>query len=341
MTSLAIVLLFLAIPIIGLVVAKFLSYEVSIIEVLVGIALEAALMCCLWFGGTYLSARDVQILNGEVLSKQQETVSCEHSYKCNCSTDDKGNETCQTCHEHFFDYDWVVNTSISNITIPRVDRQGEDEPPRFTKVIIGEPASVEVSYVNYIKASKHSIFNSGEDEAPLLAYPTVYDYYRADHAFEVGKSGADLAKYRTAMASMLKTLSPNKEANVILVFTPADPASIKENLEKAWAKKNDIVIYLRVKDSKIAYVDASAMSKTSKYLQMLRDSLLDKGVSDIKGVVDAVFLSVMKGYERRPMQEFEYLKYSISPPLWVLIMMGVLSIFGTVGLVILFHHTDW
>ena len=169
----------------------------------------------------------------------------------------------------------------------------------------------------------------------------MYDYYRARHVFEFGKSKVNLSAYNTVWNKKLINLSPSKQANAILVFTPADPAGLKENLEKHWSKKNDIVVLLRVVNDEITYVDALAMSKTSKYLQLLRDSLLGMKASNIKGVTDNIEISILKGYERRPMEEFAYLKYSISPPWWIYLLMGIFSIGGTIGLIVLFHRTDW
>src|SRR5574342_424492 len=112
------------------------------------------------------NTHDVEVWNGVVTGKEQNTVSCSHSYQCNCRQSCTGSgknqsctTVCDTCYEHSHDYDWDVYTSINDtITIDRVDRQGVNEPSLWTAVKMGEPVSVTHSYKNYIKASPGTLF---------------------------------------------------------------------------------------------------------------------------------------------------------------------------------------
>ena len=82
---------------------------------------------------------DRETFNGTVVSKEKDRVSCEHSYDCFCYESCSGSgenqtchQVCQTCYEHSYDYSWRVHSDIGSLTISRIDRQGVNEPPRWT-----------------------------------------------------------------------------------------------------------------------------------------------------------------------------------------------------------------
>ena len=124
-------------------------------------------VCLLAVGGWFMF-RDSQFqatewLNGEVVSKQPEHVSCSHSYEGPCNSwDDKGNCTGhETLYEHSYDQNWYVYTNYNfdgygKIEIPRVDRQGLSEPPEFTAVNVGDPWSSLHPFPSWIKPSGDS-----------------------------------------------------------------------------------------------------------------------------------------------------------------------------------------
>ena len=101
---------------------------------------------------------DQEIYNGEVTGKEKTRVSCEHSYSCNCRESCSGSgstrscsTTCDTCYEHSYDVDWRVKTSVHEFNIQRINRQGTQEPPRWTKVTVGQPTAFVYKFTNYIR----------------------------------------------------------------------------------------------------------------------------------------------------------------------------------------------
>src|SRR5208282_20480 len=123
--------------------------QVGVVALFVGVALA-----CVYEGRTY----DTEVWNGQVTEREHHHVSCEHSYECNCYTDDKGNRHCSTCYEHLYDVDWTVHASTGEaIDIAREDRQGLTEPKRWDAVFPGEPFESKHHFTNYILANPDSV----------------------------------------------------------------------------------------------------------------------------------------------------------------------------------------
>ncbi len=206
--------------------------------------------------GTYqagLKSRmhDQQFLNGVVTSKEWDRVSCSHSYTCNCRTDSKGNTSCDTCYEHSFDYDWNVYTNAGKgsdamFTIARIDRQGNNEPPRWSAVRIGEPVALERSFDNYVLAAPDSIFHRVAGKRKMPSYPEGFDYSRANRLITDGVTVPDADAWNTHLSDMLARLGPVKQANVVVVITRDSSPNYAEELRNQWlgGKKNDTVVVI-------------------------------------------------------------------------------------------------
>lgn len=117
------------------------TLKITAILTVGSVALQSLLYVTLTLG----KAADVELLNGYVTGKERDVVSCSHSYECMCyyteSCSGSGTSRsctrtrhCSTCYEHSYDVDWDVHTTVGNLTIDRIDRQGLDQPPRWTAV---------------------------------------------------------------------------------------------------------------------------------------------------------------------------------------------------------------
>lgn len=301
---------------------------------------------------------DVQVLNGEVINKQRVTVSCEHSYSCNCRTVTSGsgkNQTtstvCDTCYEHTHDYSWVLFTNIDEktINIERVDRQGVNEPPRFSAARVGEPVAITDSFTNYVKAAPESLFNEYREHAmkwAVPAYPNeIYDYHRVDRVLSVGAKipNADYRKWSNQLSDTLKALGPNKQANVVILVTDNPDPRYTFSVKSAWlgGKQNDVVLVVGVPDGKkIAWAGVFSWSKNGMLDIALRDSVMDIGDFDFDKVLSATVHNVNQHFQRRSMDEYAYLKSEIKPATWVLILAWILSIGLPTGLCIWMHMED-
>lgn len=338
-----IALILFIIPLIWIVFAKFYfhhQYSWKEAGVQFGISiLSTALLTSMTYAALHSKAMDTEILNGEVRSKYNERVSCSHSYRCNCveNTDSNGNKTevCQTCYYHPFDINWVVDTTIGNLEISRINSQGTLEPPRYTRVEIGEPASLQNSYSNFVKANPDSIFNTSnfahlvDNNYDLPNYPEVHDYYRVNRVLVTDPSlPKNIYRQLNESISMeLRKLGHEKEVNVVLVLTSEESTDYAKALEYKWlgGKKNDVVIVMGISEyPSINWVKSFGWSSTNRIYLSIEDSFQNK---DLDTETFAVQLSTLirEHYTRRPFEEFKYLMDEMSPPLWSVIIAFILN----------------
>jgi hypothetical protein len=342
-TALEILLLLLIVPLGWPFIAKAVwGHEYSFQELVLNIVLASALAAGMWGAGRYAQMRDVEIINGAITAKTRETVSCEHSYSCNCTRNSEGKESCQTCYRHFNDYDWILHTSAAGekIEISRVDEQGSDEPPRYTRAKIGDPVAVEHAHVNYVKAASGSLFHDkGEvlTSLPIPEYPnSVFDYHYVNRAITVGGVNVpDLAQWNEDIAMALRALGPKKEVNFVVVFANTDNPNYAQALERAWlgGKKNDVIVVLGTpKYPEIGWVRVLSWTDRQDFKIGLRNRLLEIPTVNREKIMTVLQGETIASFVRKPMRDFEYLKSEIDPPLWVSILAFILSTAASVGL---------
>jgi hypothetical protein len=271
-----------------------------------------------------------EILNGIVISKEKDKVGCRHSYQCMCQTIGSGKNVttvCQTCYEHSYDIDWVVNTTIDSIVINTIDSQGLKEPPRWTKVKIGEPVSRKHSYINYIKSS-NTLFKQSKTDGVVLVYPKVYDYYRFNHV--ISTFPIDTKNLNQQISEMLGRIGKAKQVNVIVVFTDKDE-TFTDNLINYWkgGEKNDIIITIGTdKDLHFNWINVHSWSEQDIVNVRLRDVLLDSNINNMVKDIEPIIVS---DYKRKPMVEFSYLKDDIGLTTTSISLMLLLTIMSTLG----------
>lgn len=346
----------LLIPIIWMVVVKFgfgktIDIREAIAIMVVGLVITAGG----WQFAKYSESYDVEILNGQVTDKKRNRVSCEHSYQCRCRTVTSGTgsnkssrRVCDTCYEHTNDWDWDVYTNLGDtLTIDRVDRRGSNEPPRWSKVIIGEPVALEHRYINYIKGARNTVLKDVAVDVTNLAippYPRTFDYYRADRVLRVGtKYPVDVATWNVELNDMLKALGPRKHANVVVVFT-SYPESYRLALKQEWigGKSNDTIVVIGI-DAAGQYVwsDAFGWSRSNNLYVNLKHELSDlPSIADRQGVLGVINKNVSAFYDRRSTSEFEYLANDFRPGLGLTITLIVLILISLSGITYYAHRED-
>lgn len=357
MTTLALLLLF---PLMWPFAAKLIwKHEIALPEMAANLAIGVLVVTLGWAAGRYAAAHDVEVVNGQVTGKRSERVSCEHSYRCNCrkSCSGTGNnrscsETCDTCHEHLWDIDWVLDTTIGDIRIRRIDRRGTNEPPRYTQAAAGDPVADTRSYTNYIKAAPDSLFNALSNkqaleayQGKLVEYPSkVYDYHYVDRVLALGVSVPDLKQWNLELAQALRIRGAAKEVNAVVVFTKEADPQFATALNAAWlgGKKNDVVVVVGAPNyPEIGWVRVLSWTKAEVFKVQLRDALLDLKTVDRSVFLQTVFAQIDKGFVRRPMSDFEYLKDQVEPPTWVTVLLVLLSIVASVGASVYFSRNNY
>ncbi|WMN81109.1 hypothetical protein NI385_27210 (plasmid) [Vibrio parahaemolyticus] len=282
---------------------------------------------------TLYGISETEILNGEVTAKKRNTVSCEHSYEVCKKTSD--GEKCETKYEHSWDYDWDVYTTVGTLTIDREDSQGVIEPKRFKQVVIGEPASVNHTYLNYVKANTISLFGYSEEQAKqyqefVPKYPTIYDYYRVNRVLHTNPSltYSLTSGWNEKLNNEFRTLGGKLQANMVIVVTD-QPASFFESLIHSWegGRKNDILIVMGVKDGKVVWSRSSTFMNgmgNGVLLAKLRQATLGYDLKvDSDKVLNSI-LDVTKNNFSRHAMENEIYQLAALPISWTSIFIAIL-----------------
>lgn len=269
---------------------------------------------------------DHEILNGQVTGKYQDRVSCDHSYQI-CTGTGK-NVSCVTHYEHIWDYDWVVKTSVGNVIIDRVDKQGVNKPQRWEYAKVGEPASLLHRYQNYLKANEDSLFYMGEEEIKkydVPDYPKIYDYYRSKKV--ISQIGIDAKEYNIYLNDVLSTMGASKQVNIVAIFTSQDK-NFFEAVQSHWGgvKKNDVLMVFGIEKDKVKWFKSTSFANgmNNKLLHTkLRNNAIDKTLN-LELFKEQVNL-VNTDFERLPNAEFQHLKENIKAPIWLVILSLIIN----------------
>lgn len=125
--------------------------NVKVMEVAIAGAIGIIAAAIVYACGLASQTGDTELINGEVVSKDSQHVSCSHSYDCNCRmvrvpqtcsgtgknrtcTGGGTERKCDTCYEHSFDVDWNVRSNIGSFGISRVDLN------KYKPVVAGDTA---------------------------------------------------------------------------------------------------------------------------------------------------------------------------------------------------------
>ncbi|AKF13627.1 hypothetical protein PHIN3_364 [Sinorhizobium phage phiN3] len=318
------------------------------------------------------SASDVELWNGEISDKRATTQQCPYGWQrfqdgfCTeyrtrevydgqtCTGSGKDRRCVSNYHtEYKYKFDWerryfiyAENLKKSSWEVPRIDAQGTQAPPRFQSVKIGDPASIKNRYSNWVRAASDSIFhddgNLEEKYKELIPeYPIeIYDFFKVDRIVTIGVTIPDIEKYNRRLSEALKQLGPKRQMNAVIVVVDASKiqnAEYAHAVRRAWKgfKKNDAVVFLGIKDNSIYWAEVLSWSKASIFDVELRDKILgdrDKPL-DLNNVISYIENIGMKNYERRSMEEFEFLKEELRTPLWLIflaVIANAIALFVTV-----------
>lgn len=353
--------LLLFIPVVIAAIARWkFEHTIAWPEVAVQIVFVSLVLGGVWFAGTYSKTHDFEIWNGEVTAKDREHDSYVRTYSCNCTTDSKGNTSCQTCFETRYTVTWSLDTTIGNIRLKHLDSTWrsvyrEPDPPYYTAAYVGEPCSTENSYTNYIKAVPESLFNTySEAELAQFAdlipeYPRVHSYYKFDRVMSMGM-GASInhKEWDDYLERYQKVLGNSHEVNIITLIVNTPDQMYRHALERAWVggKKNDVIVLIGSSNyPKIDWVDAITLGRNAGNELMtveMRDNLMKIGtLEDHKVVIGSMVRTIEDKFDRKLMADYEYLKDEIDPPTWVIILAFFLSVALSIAATIFFHHTDY
>ena len=323
-------MIFLSLLVIPLIIAlcffifdlKKITWQQFALHVVAQLIIAAISMAAIY----HMNTSDVEIWNGHVLSKHSEKVHCRHSYECHCHIRCSGHgksrscyEHCDTCYEHSYDIDWVVQSNLRNWDISTVDRQGLKEPPRWTEVQVGDPVSDEHVYTNYIKGAPNTLFRySGEEtnyQKYLIPYEqSVYDYYKVNRVFLVNYSLPDQSLWNTELAKINSFVGYQRQCNIIVLFTSL-PQQFFYALTQHWlgGKKNDVIVVIGATGSKINWVNIMAWTDSNLYKVKTIDDIIKVKTVDREKILSIISQDTQKMFIRKHMHDFKYLQASVTP----------------------------
>lgn len=334
-------LLMLFVPVMITGVA-FLVFKATITwkEFLLSLMLGVAMAAVGWQVAKWGALQSNEHLNGRITGKEDGTQHC-----CHCRdvcTARKKDGTCKTSHEecdHHRDYYWKLNTTVGDISIEDCSSSSW-APSAWTDARVGEPATVNHNYTNYLLADPDSLWVHGEMDrfsASLPAYPQVNNYYQINHV--VGLSAP--SSLVMAMREMNADLGSTNQVDVTLVLTGEGDPRFAQALEAKWlyGPKNSISIVMGIQGDVIQWVRVVTFSKVEMLKVRLRDQL--QGLSIADSQVPAIIRSeIQRGFKRTRMADFEYLASTASPEGWVLALLFVFEVLVSIGLTYWMHVKD-
>lgn len=308
-----------------------------------------------FLAGRYLDTRDIEVWNGQVVSKHRDHDTYLESYQCHCHEVCSGSgesrschQQCQTCYRRHYTVTWHAKTTVGPVRFKHRDSTSrsvynEPDPQPYALCAPGEPASTENSYTNYVKGAASSLFHSTELDDRVPQYPRVYDFYRFSRVLIVD-SGVETEKLNTLLNEGLRTLGPSRQVNVVVVITSLGQ-DFATAIENKWlgGKKNDVIVILGLDGTKLMWQDVLTWARSTGnelFAVQLRDAIGTLKEFDPDKLSKIILDKIQDDYVRPEMADFEYLKSEVDPPAWVTILAVILAFIGSVALSVVFYYYD-
>lgn len=280
-----------------------------------------------------------------------------------CATDKDGNCT-STCYTDHYTREWYLGCLLGSsgeqrIVTSSIDtqiqfvRDGFDADQDWLDAYEGEACSVTNTYINYVSAAESSLHHrEGTDKqwektGLLPGYPQIHGKYHLHRVHDLGVGVPNLTAWRENLNDYMKILGALKQINLFVYFVPTTDAGYKNALEAHWrgANKNDTIIIIGAeKGTKdIGMVEVITWARSDIYRNTLIDEIMKVGTLDentSEPVLKLVNDATLKLYERRPMKEYEHLAKEIEPPMWIMVILIIIAIPGSLLMAYVFHHID-
>lgn len=361
----------LLIPVItAIVLFKFFSHKIAIWEFTIPFLATLIMILIIKFGGESAQTSDTEFLSEPashaIYSEPwDEEVSCVHSYKCNCTKDDKGNESCSTCYEHSYDVEnheeyWEI-VSVSgvreriteakyNSLVLRWKNKVLEDKHRDYHSIDGdwlvtywdnqaptlECMVSEHTYENRVQASG-SVFNYpevNEEEKKhygVYEYPKIHGGYKQTNILGMGDSTRSTAERK--MEILNAKLGKSKQVKVFLLLfkNQTEDAAFKQECYWKGGNKNELVVCVGIDDAlNIEWCKAFSFTEVSEIKINVRNYVTDLNKLHCSKIVDYLYAEVEKSFQRKHFKEFNYL--AIEPKEWQIWLTFILTIIINVGL---------
>lgn len=324
-------------------------------EFLAQLAVQTFVIVVGYYIALHANEADVEIWNGVVVKKWADTGSCCHSYPCNCRQECSGSgkdrscsEVCDTCYQHSRDDEWWATASTGDTVFQDTcNSPGSSAPSRWEAIVVGEPASVERRYTNYIKGNPDTVLRriGAKEKFPglLPSYPGVYDLYRFSPVVSVGVEVPGLRDANTMLHQANGNIGAVKQVNMLLVLVNTPDAMYVEALREHWlgGKKNDFIVVMGLTTPpKISWVGTVSWSDSEELKIIVRDRLLELGTWEPKKVIEIISREVNNRFQRKPMSDFQYLAETAEPSSTATTVLFIIGALLAIGLKLYFICHD-
>ncbi len=359
----------LLIPIIAaFVLFKFFNHRVTIWEFFIPFAATLVTILIMKFSSEGAQTMDVEYwsepASHAIYSEPwDEEVPCTHSYDCNCTKDDKGNESCQTCYEHSYDVDYhpaywaIVSESGNEVRITqdkfnslcaRWKNKVFEDKHRDYHDIDGdwyvtywkkESENLECMvsehyYENRVQAS-NSVFNYPEvleDEKTryqLYDYPGITEGYKQVNVLGMGDSTRRTSNRKLEILNAELGKVKQVKVFVLLFRNLPEVAAFKQECYWKGGNKNEVVVCIGIDDAlKVKWCKSFSFTENSELKINIRNYVADMPVLNCSKVVDFLYGEVNKNFERKKFKEFSYI--SVEPKIWQIWLTFILSTIVTI-----------
>lgn len=321
-------------------IAFYFFREITWKEFLLQIAVTVVAMVGGYQLAKWGSMQDIEYLNGHITEKLKGTEGCCHCREVCVSTDKNGSCTSYVTEcDHILDYWWALDTSVGTIGIESCSPSSAD-PKEWVRAKVGEPATVESMYTNYLLADKDSIVRHdvlNKYGARVPKYPGVFSFYKRR---PVVTDGVPVPKgWQEFFAKTNDSLGSKKQLDLVVVLTKAKDPTFAQAVESKWlyGPKNSFTVVLGVEGNTVAWARGVSLSEVSDLKIRVRDELQGVPLVDAPARVREL---VEKDFHRTPMSKFEYLSKSATPGKVWMIFLYVLAVLLSVGVSVLMHRKE-
>lgn len=306
-------------------------------EFILQIIISCVVVGCGWYWAKWGAMDDVEHWNGRITQKKDGTESCCHCTTICDSRDSKGN--CTSSHEscdHVIDYWWQLKLSTGDKITDGCNGWGA-APKWWTEAKIGEPASAEHSYRNYLKADINSLFIHNTAHKKFLAnvpdtIPQIHGKYKANKV--IARGAWVPPSWETQLQEINADLGRIRQVDLLVYVTSSSDPTYADAVEEKWVygPKNALIVVLGVpQGTTIEWARVVTISKVEALKVEVRELFQGKSITD-PTLIPSLRDLVKEKFRRTPLEEFSYLASAATPHGWRLFVLIVGAILLSVGL---------
>lgn len=311
-------------------------------EFLLQLGVSVAIVTAGYFIATWSVLQDTEHLHGRITGKYHSDRGCCHCRQVCNSTDKDGHcESWRTECDHSYDYEWALNSTLGTIWIETC-KHSKSHPTAWLNAYIGEPATLEHSYKNYLKADSNSLVvhhTHKEWFNQIPEYPSIYGFYKVNPVISDGpRIPPNLIK---EIREINAEYGRRKQVDITVLLTKNSNPEYAQAVESKWlyGPKNSVNIVMGMSGNLINWVRVVTISKVEEMKIHLRDNLQGKKITDPQ-VVEIIKQYVGNEFKRTPMAKFEYLAKVVQPPTWAIVLLYIVGLALSIGLGIWSHKED-